>query len=104
MAKTEYMITLDYFRAIRYADSLDKISERIRSHGQTLLENGGSIQSEWKGDNASLYLQKVDVVADNLNTISKNIQNTADTVRRVAKRTYDTEMASLEIARNSTYK
>ena len=58
MAKTEYMITLDFFRAIRYADSLDKISERIRSHGQTLLENGDSTSFDGILSSASTVLRK----------------------------------------------
>ena len=103
MAKSAFLITLDYQRAIRNAYSLDKIADDIVKYSNNMENVGVRCNRDWKGQNAVSYSVKVGRVSDNLDQISTQIRNTADTIRRVAKRTYDAEMSTLEIARNRTY-
>lgn len=103
MAKSASLITLDYQRAIRNANSLDKIANDIVKYSDKIDNVGLRCNRDWKGQNASHFSVKVGRVSDNLDQISSQIRNTAETIRRVAKRTYDTEMSNLEIARSRTY-
>lgn len=103
MAKSAFLITLDYQRAISNANSLDKIADDIMKYSNKMDDVGMRCNRDWKGQNASLFWVKVERVSDNLEQICSQVRNTADTIRRVAKRTYDTEMSTLEIARNRTY-
>ena len=103
MAKSAFLITLDYQRAIRNANSLDKIADDIVKYSNNMENVGVRCNRDWKGQNAVSFSVKVGRVSDNLDQISTQIRNTADTIRRVAKRTYDAEMSTLEIARTRTY-
>lgn len=104
MAKSAFLITLDYQRAIRNANSLDRIADDIVKYSDNMDDVGAKCNRDWKGQNASYFSGKVGRVSDNLNQIASQMRNTADTIRRVAKRTYDAEMSTLEIARNRTYR
>lgn len=104
MAKTAFLITLDYQRAIRNANSLDTIAADILKYRGNLNDNAAKCNRDWKGDNAIVFTNKERRVSDNLEQIAANIRNTAETIRRVAKRTYDAEMRTLEIARNRSYR
>lgn len=103
MAKSAFLITLDYHRAIRNANSLDKIADDIMKYSNNMDNIGVKCNHDWKGQSASLFSTKIGRISDNLEQISSQLRNTAETIRRVAKRTYDTEMSTLEIARNRTY-
>lgn len=103
MAKPAFLITLDYQRAIRNANTLDKIADDILKYSNNMDDVGVKCNHDWKGQNASSFSVKVARVSDNLDQIATQLRNTADTIRRVAKRTYDTEMSTLEIARSRTY-
>ena len=51
---------------------------------------------EEKQDKHNQLIERIRVQADAL-------QNDADTIRRIAKRTYDTEMKALEISKTRSY-
>lgn len=103
MAKTEFSIRIDYQRALNKAKSLEKIAEDLKTYRKKLNICNSSVNGKWKGDNSTQYQKQLFVISENLNQIIANISDTAATIRRIAKRTYDTEMASLEIAKNRTY-
>ena len=50
------------------------------------------------------YKRKLNLFSAKVECEAKKLENIANTIRRVAKRTYDTEMQSLEISRKRTYK
>lgn len=104
MAKSAFLITLDYQRAIRNANSLDKLAEDILKYSGDLDSNKVKCSRNWCGDTSNDFLFKMLLVSENLNQIAKNIRKTAETLRRMAKRTYEAEMRTLEIARNRTYR
>lgn len=104
MAKSAYSIMIDYQKAIKQAETLENIAKSIMTYGRKVTTCKDSISSVWKGESPTQYLVKLGIVSDNLEIVTKNIINTADTIRRIAKRTYDTEMASLELAKKRTYK
>ena len=104
MAKTAYSISMNYHKAMRQADNLDKVADSVSSYSGKVNNCSVSIGNDWKGDNAAKYIRQLQQISGNLEQIQKNVTNISETVRRIAKRTYDSEMASLEIAKKRTYR
>lgn len=102
---TKYQIECNYRLALKRADELSetarnimKVSENISNDVMTGLE------ADWHGNSATDYKRKLNLFSVKVECEAKKLENIANTIRRVAKRTYDTEMQSLEISRKRTYK
>lgn len=104
MAKTMYSISLNYNKAQQQAKNLDSIASQLRGSASKLQGCKGNISSAWKGENATAYLKKLEMVANNLDKIEKNINKIASTVRANSKRIYDAEVNALNIAKKRNYK
>ena len=103
MAKSRFTIMMDYQRALSQAASLDKLAMDLVMCIRKNSENISQIQTYWGGENAHAYLRKMRASNEDLKRLRKNILNTSQTIKRIAKRTYDTEMKSLEISTRRTY-
>ena len=55
------------------------------------------LEADWHGNSATDYKRKLNLFSAKVECEAKKHENIANTIRRVAKRTYDTEMQSLEI-------
>ena len=102
---TKYQIECNYRLALKRADELSetarnsmKVSENISNDVMAGLE------ADWHGNSATDYKRKLNLFSAKVECEAKKLENIANTIRRVAKRTYDTEMQSLEISRKRTYK
>ena len=104
MAKTMYSISLNYNKTQQQARNLESVSAQLRSSISKLQSCKGNISSAWKGENATAYLKKLEMVANNLDKIEKNINKIASTVRANSKRTYDAEVNAFNIAKKRNYK
>ena len=101
---SEHSIRMDYERAKAAAAKLDDIADRIQrmmEHDYTELL--GDVRYNWKGENADRFIVKSETLQGKMNTVVKRLHETADTIRRIAKNTYDAEMRALEIARQREY-
>ena len=99
-----YSISLNYNKAQQQARNLESVSAQLRSSISKLQSCTGNISSAWKGENATAYLKKLEMVANNLDKIEKNINKIASTVRANSKRIYDAEVNALNIAKKRNYK
>ena len=99
MAKSRMVIQLNYEAAKRQAQKLDEIAGTLTNVADRQL-NGcfGQLQTNWKGDNANAYLNKGNVVQDDIRTTAANVKNAAESIRKIAKRTYDADMAAVRMA------
>lgn len=97
---SEYSIKMDYARAQAAAAKLDEVADGIKHMmDQEYPDIMGDVRYNWRGDNADQFQNKGEVLRDKMLTVEKNLRETADTIRRIAKNTYDAEMRALEIAR-----
>jgi uncharacterized protein YukE len=95
---------MDFSKAMKQADKLDEIAQKINQAGQTDLMNCmQKIGEDWKSDSSTAYQKKGKVVAENLVKISDSLKKTAQAIRKIAKTTYDAEMRALEIAKVRKY-
>ena len=104
MAKSAFEIRMDYDRAVRQANSLDEIARDLKKTAERELQDCMSqISCNWTGTNSTAYIRKCDMLKSNIVRTAGNLSRTADTIRRIAKNTYDAEMRALEIARLRKY-
>ena len=96
--KTALSIYLDYQKSIRQAELLEDAARTIKSEKTDLHSCRSSISSAWEGDNATIYLNKVKIVENDLDRLAKSLKNTANVIRKIAKQTYDAEQHALKLA------
>lgn len=97
--KSQWQINMDFQNAKAQADKLDGIADSIEKHVSGQMRNAGNLlRSAWKGENASLYLQKEDRLAAQIQQTANDLRNIANDIRATARRIYDAEMTALRIA------
>ena len=104
MGKSAYQIKMDYNRAIQQANKLEKIGGEVERLAHKSMEDClRKIASDWKGDASNQYNQKGHRVTNDLTKLGKELKKTAETVRKIAKKTYETEKHAIEIAKKRAY-
>lgn len=96
-------IVIEYSRTMQQAETLENIARQIDGAHKRYGSCRGKIQSSWKGENSEFYIDKLCVAECNAERIRAYLMELAATIRRIAKRTFDTEMKNLEISRQRTY-
>lgn len=104
MAKSSFEIRMDYNRAIAQAKSLEQIAEEMRSSADNDMQDCISqISYNWTGNNAKAYIEKCEKLKESVKKTAAKLEKTANTIRRIAKNTYDAEMRALELAKIRKY-
>lgn len=103
MTKTAYMISLNYKNAQGEAEKLSDLSRQIGNWAKKIEGFEKKIDAAWDGDNSDLYIRKLGIISENLLQIENDIMSVSGTIKRIAKRTYDSEMESLEISQKRSY-
>ena len=104
MGKSAYEIRMDYNDAIRQADSLNQVARELQKLANRSLQDCVSdISHNWTGSNSVAYVRKCNLLKSNVLKTSDNLNRTADTIRRIAKNTYDAEMRALRLAQLRKY-
>lgn len=101
---TRASIEMDFRQAMAQADRVDDAANNLSGVSNRQLE--GTLQdlaSGWNGENADAYLAKGAKLQSRINNSASELQEIASTIRRIAKRIYDTEMANLRIAEQRDY-
>ena len=99
MAKSAFSIWMDFSKANKQADKPDEIASKVEKVAKNDMTNcRGTLSNGWKGDNATAYLKKMQIVEGDLASNAVNLRKIAKTIRQVAANTYKAEMAALRIA------
>ena len=94
----------DYMAARRQADELDTIARKLSSVANSYLpQTNEKLNAGWNGDASELFLSKQNRRLEELRSQAERLRKAADTIRRIAKRTYDAEMKALEISKTRSY-
>lgn len=102
---TKYQIECNYRLALKRADELSETARNIMKVSENISNDVMvGLEADWHGNSATDYKRKLNLFSAKVECEAKKLENIANTIRRVAKRTYDTEMQSLEISRKRTYK
>lgn len=102
---TKHELYCNYLIARKKASDLDKIANQIRKLAENKFNSElNKIEKNWVGTVSIAYINKGKILTEHLIQKSISLQNTAETIRKVAERVYNTEMKALEIAKSRTYK
>lgn len=102
---TKYQIECNYRLALKRADELSETARNIMKVSENISNDVmAGLEADWHGNSATDYKRKLNLFSAKVECEAKKLENIVNTIRRVAKRTYDTEMQSLEISRKRTYK
>ena len=103
MAKTMLEIRMNYTNALKQAEKHKAAADSIQKDITASEQCRQTLASSWTGANAEAYNSKLAATEQKLAQLKKNLNDAAQTVKRIAERTYNTEMKTLEISRNRTY-
>lgn len=102
---TKYQLYCNFNLANKKADELDEIANSIKILANIIIsDNINQIRANWSGDASNEFIKKLNAFSEKCKREADSISDIANTIRRVAKRTYDTEMKALEISRKRAYK
>ena len=88
-------IDFDYGRAIAQARRLDEIASQVRNSTARGIENAmGELRAGWEGEAAQSYMTKGIELSEKVEKVAKDLENAADTIRRIAKRIEAAERAA----------
>ena len=105
LASKEAKIRMDFERANKTAGEIDDIADAlIKLHDNDLDEALKSVRTAWTGEHANSFCIKYNNASSDVVKSANNLRNTAETIRRMAKNTYDAEMEAIQIARRRTFK
>lgn len=97
-------IEFDFRQAIRRAEELEQVAVEMKKLAdEELASSLQSLSTAWKGEAASAYLSKGSRLKDKILKSSNDLNKTARTIRKIAKRTYDAEMKAYRIASEREY-
>lgn len=101
----EAKIRMDFEKVNESAGKLEDIADALfKLHDDNIETTLSSIRTAWTGEHADTFCSKYDTAGDNVVKTAKNLKATAETIRRMAKNTYDAEMEAIRIARLRTFK
>jgi uncharacterized protein YukE len=101
---TKLSIEFDFNKAMKDADKVENIANELkRLATQKFDDTMQNLAVNWKGDNASRYLKKGEILGENMVKTANDLYNIAAEIRTVARRVYKTELAALEIAQKREY-
>ena len=85
------------------AAELERTSARIRKAAENLQAELNGISANWQGIASRAYTDKGVTLVRKMQAEARHLNQTAETIRRIAKRTYDAEIKALETANQRAY-
>lgn len=102
--KSLFSIEFDFQQAIKRAEELEEIAADMKKLANEDLDSSlQSLSTAWKGEAATAYLTKGSGLKEKILKSSNDLKKTASTIRNVAKRTYNAELAAYKIAMERKY-
>lgn len=97
-------IDVDFEMMMMQAGILERIAEQMETLGSKSFDATlQSIAASWKGDNATLYLGKGEVLKNNTITTAQNLRDIAESLKTRTQFIYSKEKAAAEVAGKRTY-
>ena len=100
---TRAAIELNFANAIIQANKLESCADNMRKVSSGDIRSArNQLQCAWDGNEADLFVNKMDLTAENILKIAARLDQVAQTLRSVAKTYRDAELKALEIATQRT--
>lgn len=97
--KTLDEIYIDFERSKKKASEIDEIAaEMERIANGELSESMRQLSNAWKGEASEAYQQKLCLMQEQIWRNAKEMKTTAESIRSIAKRTYNAEKRAYQLA------
>ncbi len=97
--KSRSAIEMDFNLAKSKANELENIANSVSNVSGNLSSTLEGVPNVWSATGSStMYVQKGNEIAGQIQTSANNIQRTADTIRTIAQNVYNAEMEAVRIA------
>ena len=96
--KTTAQIVMDFNKAKRQADELDRTAKAIRSESRRFSECRSEVTHAWQSESAINFTNKMGMVAEDLTKIAGELEKAATVIRDSARRIYEAEMEAKRLA------
>lgn len=91
---------INYNKVIRQTNEIDDLGDELKRVADSLGDLMGEIPSAWRGDASEAYLRQCEGLKVNMKSTSRDINNIADLIKRVAKRIHDEDEKQARAARS----
>ena len=95
-----HRIEVKYWEALDKAKRLENLADELSR--QAVMKSRDLLNEttrEWKGDEATAFIRKSDIIVTDLDKMVRNIRNTASSIRRIAAQTMRAEKEAVMIAK-----
>lgn len=101
---TKLELYINLLQANARASELERLASTLKTLSNTKLQQDlAQLSQEWTGSASREYIAQGKRLHTAILAEVRNLTAEAQTIRTIAKRTYDTEMRALEMANNRTY-
>lgn len=98
------VISIQYAATIALAKALAAQGESIKRKSTGNLETEkAEINSSWRGENADLYLRKMDILGKKITNNADGIKESAKAIEQMAYNYYKAELRAIDIAKRKTF-
>lgn len=98
-------IQLEYSKAKEQARKLDEIANHLdRVSKNQMNDTLSEIQKAWDSDHSKDYLLKGNRLQQEIDKRVKELRKTADSIREIAQKAYDTDVKAYQIVMQRSYK
>lgn len=99
----ERSIMFDYQLALAQAGRLEGIAAQTVRSGESLAEAMNLTISGWQADSGALFRKKGARLEESMENSAAHLRVLAETVREIARRMYEAEMANLALVQERSY-
>lgn len=103
MTRTE--IIFNYNRAMKEAERLENLAKKLNRIADRDMESAiGTLKNAWNSDYSGQYYKKAYTVEESIKKSAANLSAIANSIRKIAEITKNSELRALETAKNRSYK
>lgn len=100
----KYQLYADWISANARAADLERLADRLKCLAEsTVTKEMSYLKENWTGSASKEYLAKGNRLKNKMLEESRSLRTVALTIRRIAQRTYESEIRALELANSRTY-
>lgn len=103
MGKTARTILVEFKQVQEQIRALEECASELDQIETQLQNLTAGLRGQWQGESADLYYLKCEDLGGKLSRGTKNLRETSDAIKQVAKRYYDAEMKAVELAKQRAY-
>lgn len=99
-----FQIELDYTKAMTQSQKLEGLALDLEKACSDLDDAMARLESGWQGEEAAAYRSKGSLLSEKISVNARNLRETAEAVKDIARKIHETELENLRLAEQRNYK